>query len=242
METDYMVSHVTRILVTGGDGILAQALRAYFPLATYSGRAECDVTNGSQVRSVFNDLKPELVIHCAAITAHNAEPGAYVAVNIQGTLNVALQSKKHGSEYVYMASDYFGARRESDPVHPVNGYAASKYAGEIAGALVMDGGRAISIRGSWYSSLDYTHAATDAFTTKLPVAKAAYCIATIAVSSATGIVNIGGGRRSLYEIALEQNEQVIPTSRHHLRRVLGLDYDIPADCSLDTTRLRSLVA
>jgi dTDP-4-dehydrorhamnose reductase len=60
------MSLTTRILVTGGDGILAQALRPFFPFGTFLSRGECDVTNPNQVRAVFNEVKPEIVIHCAA--------------------------------------------------------------------------------------------------------------------------------------------------------------------------------
>lgn len=226
------MSHVTKILVTGGDGILAQALRLYFPLATYLDRTACDVANAQAVRLAFQEHKPELVIHCAAMTSHNAEPFAYAVTNIQGTLNVVAQSKRHATRMVYPSTDYLGARRECDAVAPVNEYAASKYAGEC---VALSLGHALVVRGSWYSRLAYSHAATDAFTTKLPVAKAAYQIAVLATSDKTGVVNIAGPRRSIYDIALEFNERVMPVSRLQVR----CGYEIPADCSLDTSRLQA---
>jgi dTDP-4-dehydrorhamnose reductase len=229
------MSHTTRILVTGGNGILATALRGYFPLAVYHGSDTCNVTDPQQTRSAFREVKPELVIHCAALTAHDAEPSDYSAVNLQGTVNAAVQARKFGARFVFLSTDYLSARRESDPVSPVNAYAASKYAGESV-ALGLEGG--LVIRGSWYSRLDYSHAATDAYTSKIPVEKAAYYVATLAVSGTTGIVNIGGRRRSIYEIALEWNPSVIPISRTQVR----CGYEIPADCSLDTTRLTGLMA
>ena len=228
------MSRTTRILVTGGDGILAQALRPFFPLATYVGRQEMDVTNPGQVRAVFNDVKPELVIHCAAQTAHNAEPMAYVMANVLGTIQVAVASRKLGARLVYPSTDYLGARVESDPVQPVNAYAASKYAGELVVGSTTPG---LVVRGSWYSHPTYSHAATDAFCTRLPVDKAAYFVASLAVSAATGVVNIGGARRSVYEIALEYNPRVMPFSRHQIQ----CGYEIPADCSLDTARLNRIL-
>jgi dTDP-4-dehydrorhamnose reductase len=214
---------------------MAQALRAYFPLAEYHGRQTCDVQNRAQVEHVFQKMQPEMVIHCAALTAHNAEPIRYVKANVVGTVHVVEAALKHGTRLVYLSTDYLGSRQECDPVDPVNSYAASKYGGEIAcgahpGALV--------IRGSWYSRLDYDHAATDAFTSRLPVAQAAYFVACLATSNHTGTVNIGGQRRSHFEIALELNEQVTPCSRHDL----DVGYEIPADSSLDTTKLNRLMA
>jgi hypothetical protein len=229
------MSHVTRILVTGGDGILASALRPYFPLADYCGRETCDVSNAGSVRHAFQQLQPELVIHCAAETRHNAEPMSYVVANVQGTCNVVVQAKKIGSRVVYPSTDYLSARVEDGPVKPVNLYAASKYAGEIAVGACTNG---VVVRGSWYSRLELSHAATDAFTSKLPVERAAFYLATLATSSLTGVINIGGPRRSIYDIALEFNERVIPVSRHQIR----LPYELPADTSLDTTRLAQWLA
>ena len=230
-----MVSHVTRILITGGSGILAQALKAYFPYADYCGRETCDVSNAGHVRNAFNQLKPELVIHCAAQTSHNADPFSYVATNIQGTANVVAQAKRVGARLCYLSTDYLHASRESDPVQPVNHYAASKYAGECA---AISWANTLVIRGSWYSRLDLSHAATDAYTSKLPVDKAAYYVAVLATSGKTGVVNIGGQRRTIYSIALEFNEKVIPVSRSQIH----CGYPIPEDCSLDTTKLNRWLA
>ena len=231
------MSRTTRILVSGGDGILATALRPFFPLATYCSRSDMDVANVGDVRRVFNEVKPELVIHCAAVTRHDAEPTAYTVGNIQGTINVSLAARKSGARMVYPSTDYLGARRETDPVSPVNGYSRSKYAGEIAADAACGPG-VLVVRGSWYSRLEYSHAASDAFTGKVPVSTAAHWIAVLAVSSHTGVVNIGGKRRSVYEIALEFSPNVIPISRTQIH----CGYEIPADCSLDTTRLSGILA
>lgn len=229
------MSKTTRILITGGEGIMATALAPYFPLAETRSHRECDVTNEVRVRQVFQEVRPELVIHCAALTAHNAEPHAYVVANIQGTCHVVAQARKHQSRLVYLSTDYLAAPREDDPVRPVNPYAASKYAGEVAVHSVPD---SLVIRGSWYDRLELSHAATDAFTSKLPVARAAYYVASLAVSSLTGVMNIAGPRRSYYDIALQFNEQVVPVSRDQIR----LPYELPADSSLDTSRLAGWLA
>lgn len=225
-----LLSYTTRILVTGGSGILATELRKFFPLAGYYGKEDCDVTNPHEVRAAFQETRPEIVIHCAALTAHNAEPYAYVVGNIQGTCNVVGQAKRCGARFIYPSTDYLGARQEAAPVCPVNAYAASKYAGELVTASIP---HSLVVRGSWYSRLELSHAATDAFTTKLPVDRAAYYIAALSTSSLTGVINIGGQRRSYYEVALEFNERVIPVSRHQIK----CGYEIPFDCSLNTEKL-----
>jgi dTDP-4-dehydrorhamnose reductase len=228
-------SRLTRILVTGGNGILAQALRPFFPYAEYLSRESCDVTNPQSVRHAFQRVQPELVIHCAAETSHNAEPFSYVQANIQGTVNVAAQAKKLMARVIFPSTDYLGARCETDAVNPVNIYAASKYAGEC---VVRTLGNALVVRGSWYSRLDLSHAATDAFTSKLRIDRAAYYVATLATSNHTGTVNIAGPRRSIYEIAIEFNERVTPVSR----TAIHCGYTIPFDCSLSTEKLTTWLA
>lgn len=229
-----MGSGITRILITGGEGRLAQALKAYFPLGSYCGRETCDVANAGSVRNAFQQVKPELVIHCAAVTKHDAEPMAYAITNVQGTLNVVANARRQQARVVYLSTDYLGTRTEAGGVHPVNQYAASKYGGELVAGVLPNH---LVVRGSWYSKLELSHAATDAFTSKLPIEKAAYLVATLATSDLTGVVNIGGARRSLFEIALEFNQRVIPVGR----RQIHCGYEIPEDCSLDTTRLTTFL-
>lgn len=209
---------------------MAHALFPYFPNAHYATREDCDVTNPGQVRMTFQQTQPEVVIHCAAVTSHHADPMAYVMGNVQGTVNVLAQARKCGARLVYLGTDYLSARREEDPVSPIGFYAASKYAGELC---IRPFANTLVIRGSWYSRLEYEYAATDAFTSKLAVDKAAFYVATLATSKHTGVVNIGGARRSIYEIALETDEGVIPCGR----KQIACGYEIPGDCSLDTTRL-----
>lgn len=209
---------------------MADALRAYFPFADYYSHRECDVTSPWAVHRAFSRTNPELVIHCAALTSHNAGPADYANHNIQGTANVVASARSVGARVVYLSTDYLMARREDAAVKPVNPYAASKYSGELVAAGLPDH---LVVRGSWYSRLELSHAAVDAFTTKLPVARAAFFVAVLATSDRTGTVNIGGRRRSIYDIALEFNERVVPVPRAAIR----CGYEYPADTSLCTDKL-----
>lgn len=229
-----MTSNRTRIAVTGGTGILATALRDYFPAADYLSRASVDVTNWTSVKQWFSTHTYDLILHLAAETRHDAQARALVNTNIVGTAHVVEFARRQGARLVYTSTDYCypgtGRHVESDPVAPSGLYAWSKLGGE---SVVHSYGASCIVRGSWYSHLQYTRAATDAYTSKVPVAKAAFQIAQVAVSSATGIVNVGGPRRSLFEIcATEFNPRVQPCLRSEVR----LPYPLPADTSLDLTR------
>lgn len=221
------------VLVTGGSGILATALRAHFPEASYRSREVCDVTNRIGLNAVFQEAKPQLVIHCGAITGHNVTPMAYMEANIVGTANIVRQCARWNARLIYPSTDYLGAKQEDDPVKPVNDYAASKLGGELCVRMLPN---SLIVRGSWYDELHYDFAATDAYTSKVHVSDAAAWIAKLALSQVTGIINIGGPRRSIWQIANRHDALVVPI----LRGELGLDYELPADASLDTSRFQAL--
>lgn len=222
------------ILITGGDGILATALRAHFPKAVYRTRAQCDVTDSLLVANTFYDEIPQLVIHCGAATAHDRSPMAYMEVNIVGTANIVRQCARHKARLIYPSTDYLGAKHEDDPVKPVNDYAASKLGGEMCVRMLPN---SLIVRGSWYDQLNYDYAASNAFTSKIPVAQAAAWIAKLALSDATGVVNIGGKKRSIFSIVHDEFNGQVKRIR---RQALDVGYDFPADSSLCTTRFQSL--
>jgi dTDP-4-dehydrorhamnose reductase len=139
-----------RLLVTGGAGMLGQAVAA---AATRLGhdvvalsRAELDVTDADHVRRVVAAAEPRAVVNCAAWTdvdaAETAEAAA-TAVNGDGAGNVARAAAEIGARIVHLSTDYvFDGEREhaaggsggpwleSDAVNPIGAYGRSKLAGE----------------------------------------------------------------------------------------------------------------
>jgi dTDP-4-dehydrorhamnose reductase len=139
-----------RLLVTGGAGMLGQAVAA---AATRLGhdvvalsRAELDVTDAGHVRRVVAAAEPRAVVNCAAWTdvdgAETAEAAA-TAINGEGAGNVARAAAETGARIVHVSTDYVfdGVREhaadgtgepwiESDAVNPIGAYGRSKLAGE----------------------------------------------------------------------------------------------------------------
>jgi dTDP-4-dehydrorhamnose reductase len=139
-----------RLLVTGGTGMLGQAVAA---AATRLGhdvialsRAELDVTDADHVRRVVAAAEPRAVLNCAAWTdvdgAETAEAAA-TAINGDGAGNVARAAAETGARIVHVSTDYvFDGERahasggsggpwlESDAVNPIGSYGRSKLAGE----------------------------------------------------------------------------------------------------------------
>jgi dTDP-4-dehydrorhamnose reductase len=149
-----------RLLVTGGAGMLGQAVAA---AATRLGhdvialpRADLDITDADHVRRVIAAAEPRAVVNCAAWTdvdgAETAEAAA-TEVNGAGAGNVARAAAENGARVVHVSTDYVfdGSKTtpwvESDPVAPLGAYGRSKLAGEDEVAAV-DGEHAI-VRSAW---------------------------------------------------------------------------------------------
>ena len=102
---------------------------------------ELDIRDLQRLKKVFEREKPDVVVHLAAragVRPSIAYPQAYVATNIEGTLNIleAMRSGKVPKLIFASSSSVYGKRstvpfRESDDVsRPISPYAATKLAGE----------------------------------------------------------------------------------------------------------------
>ena len=101
-----------------------------------------DVTDYVTIKEVMNSLKPETVVHAAALidVAESVEkPHTYMHVNAEGTAVVAKVAEEVGvGRVVYLSSAaVYGAPKylpidEGHPTEPISPYGASKLAGELA--------------------------------------------------------------------------------------------------------------
>ncbi|MBI4370254.1 MAG: NAD-dependent epimerase/dehydratase family protein [Elusimicrobia bacterium] len=102
------------LLVTGGNGLLGQALRELCPSAVFAARRDADLTDLSQTRALFTRHKPSQVIHAAALVGgvkRNAEKNAdFALVNSQINANVLTASRETGVTRLlsFLASCAFG--------------------------------------------------------------------------------------------------------------------------------------
>jgi GDP-L-fucose synthase len=96
-----------RVLVTGGRGFLGRhvcaQLDAYDPsVVAAPARAAYDLTEQSAVRAVLADLRPQVVIHLAAVVggigANSLKPGRFFYDNIVMGLLLMEEARKHGVE------------------------------------------------------------------------------------------------------------------------------------------------
>jgi len=124
--------------------------------ATGCDLPEIDITSPESVRSRIEEVKPGLVINCAAYTAVDkaeTETGAAYAVNRDGPANLARACAVNGIPLIHFSTDYVFDGRDSrpyledDPPNPLGEYGRSKLAGERAVAANMS--ECIIVRTAW---------------------------------------------------------------------------------------------
>ena len=149
-----------RAAVTGAYGMLGQDLvdacvaRGHEVYAL--GRAELDVTDAAICEEAVAEIRPDVVINCAAWTdvdgAEADEAGAML-VNDTGAAQLAGACARHGAKILHVSSDYVfdGSKDrpyvESDLPDALSAYGRSKQAGETSVAVANP--RHMIVRSAW---------------------------------------------------------------------------------------------
>ncbi|MEM7171148.1 MAG: dTDP-4-dehydrorhamnose reductase [Pseudomonadota bacterium] len=148
-----------KILVTGGNGQLGQALGdcgAPETIIVRLGQQELDITRSDQVHRVLAEVCCDVVINAAAYTAVDGaerETEQAFAVNRDGAAHLARACAEHRLPLIHLSSDYVfdGQSRhayvETDAVNPLGVYGASKAAGEEAVRQIA--ARHVIVRAAW---------------------------------------------------------------------------------------------
>ena len=132
-----------KILVTGAKGMLGQDL---CPILEDNGYevVETDVDTldiTKDCREFISNIKPDLVIHCAAYTnVDKAEEDLETArlINVVGTENIAKACAENDIPLVYISTDYVFDGNKCEPYtaddipNPLNSYGLTKFQGEEA--------------------------------------------------------------------------------------------------------------
>ena len=103
-----------------------------------------NITNAEMVHSILTNVKPDVVVHCAAWTAVDAADDEdkvekVRAINADGTRNIAVVCKELDCKMVYISTDYvFNGQGETPwkpdckDYAPLNVYGQTKLEGELA--------------------------------------------------------------------------------------------------------------
>jgi len=231
-----------KIFITGGSGLLGQYLNIelskYHKILTQynSNIGNCDkfesvkldLANTVGLENIFNDFKPEVVIHTAAISdptkAQKMDPKTVYAINVLATEKIAQLCEKYKAKMFYTSTDlvYAGYRgsmlSEDAKLVPVSLYAEMKLMGEVK--IQQTFNDYIILRMALLYGLGFNHSKchfdfmynnlikgeevklfTDQFRTPLSLPEAARMMnELIAKDVRTEIINFGGNERvSRYE-------------------------------------------
>lgn len=123
-----------------------------------------DITDGASVEATLSQVRPDVVVHCAAWTAvdlaEDQELRAKVwAINVDGTANIAAACKKLGCKMIYISTDYvFDGQGElpwkpdCTDYKPLSYYGLTKLEGEKAVSGTLD--RYFIVRTAWVFGLN----------------------------------------------------------------------------------------
>ncbi|APS41772.1 dTDP-4-dehydrorhamnose reductase [Weissella jogaejeotgali] len=150
-----------KYLVTGANGQLGRELQKLLSERQLSFVAfdsqQLDITDRKKVMSVFEQEKPDVVLHAAAYTkvdaAEDEAREINWQVNVEGTKNIADAAKKFDTKLVAVSTDYVfdgtnsGEYQEDAAVNPKNAYGRAKLAGELA--VTESEADAYIVRTSW---------------------------------------------------------------------------------------------
>jgi dTDP-4-dehydrorhamnose reductase len=225
---------VSKYLLTGGSGVLGTELQKHLDCFAPT-RQMLDITDINTFRGL---TQYKYVIHCAAYTD---VPGAEVnrqkatEANVIGSKNV-IRYFNH-SRVFYISTDYVyagltGNYKETDITAPFNFYGFTKLAGESYFNPNID----LVIRTSFKpaTSWKYPAAFDDLYTSADYVDVIAPLIARVIESDATGVINVGTERKSVYDLASRRNA-VEKTSANSVQCV-----KMPKDVSMNLDRLKKV--
>jgi dTDP-4-dehydrorhamnose reductase len=144
-----------KVLITGGSGLLGQYLNLaasekFKVLTIFNNNtgnctgfpsSKINITNKTEVELPFEEFKPDIVIHTAAITNPLPKPNQsskeYYDTNVNATKNIAELCEKYKSKMIYISTDlvYAGYRgsflKEDAKLIPATLYAETKLMGEV---------------------------------------------------------------------------------------------------------------
>jgi dTDP-4-dehydrorhamnose reductase len=148
-----------KLLITGASGLFGSKLAEMAMTESwevYSGYnrdeptfgtpIQFDIANENQVKKVFRELNPMVVVHAASLTdVDKCETNRALAwkTNVEGTKLIAASTKASHAFLVYISTDYVfngeaGQYRETDTPDPINYYGLTKLRAEELVKNLMD--------------------------------------------------------------------------------------------------------
>lgn len=133
----YIGSHTVRALLDAGydDIVGIDNLHRGSMANNYLRTHITDIRNKDELRDIFKEVKPEAVLHFAALTSvpeSMEKPDEYYEVNVEGTQNILELMKEFNCNTLIFSSTASLYKQSKDPVketdvlQPLNNYARNK--------------------------------------------------------------------------------------------------------------------
>jgi len=223
-----------KILLTGGSGLLGQELLKLDNNIVAPPHEKMDILDIDSCRKIIKNHNPDVILHAAAYTSPprcDKNPELARQINIIGTCNLITICEESGIRLIYISTDYvFDGKKgnycPTDPINPVNKYAMTKAAGELA-AMTYE--YSLIIRTSFCENVfPYEKAFVDQYTSRDYVDIIAPLILKAVLSGLKGIIHIGTGKKSVFELARRRKPEVRELSTS------DVDFVVPKDTSFDS--------
>jgi len=229
------------ILVTGGQGRFSKILKKNNKHLNlyFASKNECNILNIKSLEKIVKKIKPQIIIHCAALSKpmniHETNISKSIDLNIIGTANVTKVCEKYNLKLIYFSTGYVyegkkGNYSENDPVKPFINYGLSKLGGECAVSMYKN---SLILRITMtekpflykkaYSNLKSNFMFHEDLVKILPK-----------ILSQKGILNVGGKSQSVYSFAKSNYKKVkkIKTNKKN---------KLPLNQTMNLSKLKKLI-
>ena len=211
------------VWITGANGLIGTYLVRLAPKFASRRRVRAltragfDLADFAAVEREFAKYKPQLVLHCAAvstITGAQADPGLARRINIEATQRLAVLAAD--AQFIFFSTDLiFDGRKgnyvETDAPNPLHLYGETKAAAEqivlknpghtvvrlsINGGISRTGNRGFNeqLRQAWKSG-GMTKLFTDEYRSPLPAMETARAVWELAEKNCRGLFHVAGAER-----------------------------------------------
>ncbi len=232
-----------RIIFTGGGGRFAKVFkkiknryRIFYPK-----KNELNIENLNSIKKYFVKIKPDYLIHCAALSRpmsiHEKNISKSISTNIIGTSNIVKICNLYNIKLIYFSTNYVypgkkGNYKENSPVLPINKYAISKLGGECA-VQMYDNSLILRI---CMTEKPFVHKQAFNDVEMNFMFHEDLAPNLLKLIDQKGIINVGGDKQKVINFARKYNKKITPISA---RKIIDKNY--PLNQSMNIKKYKNII-